>query len=104
MARFLPLRLRRNDEKRIKTVQSIPSGVNGKLDHLGGVSEAKWERMITLKAKKDEVFGEVVYEDLWTGNTDIIMFGKSWSIILSIYGEGDEEFTSNQKDAFLQFR
>lgn len=60
--------------------------------------------MIILKVKRDEVFGKVIYEDLWTGITDIIMFGKSENIILSIYGEENEEFTSNQKDAFSQFR
>lgn len=57
-----------------------------------------------LKAKRDEVFGEVVYEDLWIGITDIIMYGKSRNINLSIYGEENEEFTFNQKDAFTQFR
>lgn len=54
--------------------------------------------------KKDELFGEIVYEDLWIGTTEITMFGKNQKILLNIYGEENEEITSNQRDAFSQFK
>ncbi|AJS61116.1 DUF6985 domain-containing protein [Paenibacillus sp. IHBB 10380] len=54
--------------------------------------------------KKDELFGEIVYEDLWIGTTEITMFGKNPKILLNIYGEENEEITPNQRDAFSQFK
>ena len=54
--------------------------------------------------KKDELFGEIVYEDLWIGTTEITMFGKNQKISLNIYGEENEEITPNQRDAFSQFK
>lgn len=53
--------------------------------------------------KKDELFGEIVYEDLWIGTTEITMFEKKQKILLNIYGEENEEITPNQRDAFSQF-
>jgi len=54
--------------------------------------------------KKDELFGEIIYEDLWIGAIEITMFGKNQKILLNIYGEENEEITSNQRDAFSQFK
>lgn len=54
--------------------------------------------------KKDELFGEIVYEDLWIGTIEITMFGKNQKIFLNIYGEENEEITQNQRDAFSQFK
>ncbi|OKP86057.1 hypothetical protein A3844_14995 [Paenibacillus helianthi] len=58
----------------------------------------------TLKMEKDELFGEIVYEDLWIGTTEITMFGENQKILLNIYGEENEEITPNQRDAFSQFK
>ncbi|GAS83213.1 DUF6985 domain-containing protein [Paenibacillus amylolyticus] len=54
--------------------------------------------------KKDELFGEIVYEDLWIGTTEITMFRKNQKILLNICGEENEEITPNQRDAFSQFK
>lgn len=54
--------------------------------------------------KKDELFGEIVYEDLWIGTTEITMFEKKRKILLNIYGEENEEITPNQRDAFSKFQ
>lgn len=54
--------------------------------------------------KKDELFGEIIYEDLWIGTIEITMFGKNQKILLNIYGEENEEITPNQRDAFSQFK
>lgn len=52
---------------------------------------------------KDELFGEIFYEDLWLGKTEINMFGKAKEIILNIYGE-EEKISLNQREAFSQFK
>lgn len=54
--------------------------------------------------KKDELFGEIIYEDLWIGLTEITMFGENKKIILNIYGEENEGITPNQRNAFTQFK
>ncbi|MEK4112857.1 hypothetical protein ABIC86_002878 [Paenibacillus sp. DS2363] len=54
--------------------------------------------------KKDELFGKIVYEDLWIGTTEITIFGEKRKILLNIYGEENEEITPNQRDAFSQFK
>ncbi len=86
-----------------KTIQLVPSSVNSKFGHLGGVSEVI-RQDDTLKMKKDELFGEIVYEDLWIGTTEVTMFGENRKILLNIYGEENEEINSNQRDAFSQFK
>jgi len=51
--------------------------------------------------KKDELFGTIIYEDLWIGKTSITMFGICEKIDLCINGE---EITSNQREAFFNFQ
>ncbi|MGP3784334.1 hypothetical protein [Paenibacillus sp. 1A_MP2] len=51
--------------------------------------------------KKDELFGEIVYEDLWIGTTEITMFGKNQKILLNIYGEENEEITPKPTGCFF---
>ncbi len=56
-----------------------------------------------MKTKKDKIFGQIIYKDLWLGSTELAIFGETKKIELSIYGEEDEEFTSNQQEAFVNF-
>lgn len=53
---------------------------------------------------KDEIFGELTYNDLWIGSSDIIIFEKKQDVILTIYSEEDKDLTDNQKQAFIQFK
>lgn len=54
--------------------------------------------------KNDTLFGELIYDDLWLGETEITMFGKNNKIDLLIYGEENEPITTNQRDAFMRFK
>jgi len=54
--------------------------------------------------KKDELFGTIIFEDLWKGETNITMFGRSENATLYINGEENNEITSNQREAFLNFQ
>lgn len=54
--------------------------------------------------KSDTLFGELIYDDLWLGKTEITMFGKNNKIDLLIYGEDSEPITINQRDAYVRFK
>jgi len=54
--------------------------------------------------KKDELFGTIIFEDLWKGETSITMFGRAEKATLYINGEENNEITSNQRETFLNFQ
>ncbi|MRX67093.1 hypothetical protein SAMN06265349_1021027 [Flavobacterium resistens] len=53
--------------------------------------------------KKDEIFGEIMYDELWKGFTQISMFDEVYKVSLDIYGEEDAEIDFIQKEAFVKF-
>jgi hypothetical protein len=54
--------------------------------------------------KEDKLFGKIAYEGLWIGETVITMFDTHEKIALYINGEEDDEFSSNQREAFSNFQ
>ena len=90
----------------MKTIQLVPSEINGKFGHLGGVGEINAgafkpgnlpiNRKGKIKMKiNDEVFGELEYDYVWSRDTTIEFCGKEADIALMIDGEEDGEFSEN---------
>ncbi|MCL1895896.1 MAG: hypothetical protein FWG03_05050 [Clostridiales bacterium] len=53
---------------------------------------------------QDELFGPITLDGLWSGETSITMYGKRHTITLDIYGDGDDEISQGQREAFRRFK
>ncbi|MCL1895894.1 MAG: hypothetical protein FWG03_05040 [Clostridiales bacterium] len=53
---------------------------------------------------QDELFGPITLDGLWTGETSITFFGKRYTIMLEIYGDGDDEISPGQREAYSRFK
>ncbi len=96
----------------VKTVQLVPTEINSKFGHLGGVGEinagafmpdgfaSKIKERYIMKIN-DAVFGELEFNNYdWIGYKNIEFFGNEVKVALIVRGEDDGQFEEEQYMAY----
>ena len=82
----------------METMQLVPSVVNSKFEHLGGIAEVKKTMEINHKT-----FGKIKFNYGWTKDISLDIFHKHHILEINIDADEDAEFETNQEKAYIFF-